>query len=307
CGIRDRPRPRGAGGPAARERFLEADTRPARRGGAGAWRTWWLLTRRNVEVMTRSRLTAAVLVGSPLLVTVMMATLFQPGAFAPDDPADLGPAPTMFWIAFAGFFFGLTYGLPQIVGEVEVFRRERFAGLGAGVYVAAKIAALVPVLAAVGAVLLGVLRVTGRLPGAGVGVYLGLFGVLMIEAVAALALGLLASAAVSDTAQAALALPMLCFPQVLFAGAIVPIDQMSPPGRLVGAVMATRYAFEALGQVIGLDGYVATVPAMAGYGDTFDGGAGAAVRGVVTLALFAVACAGGAMWVLRRRARGAGA
>ena len=40
------------------------------------------------------------------------------------------------------------------------------------------------------------------------------------EAVSALALGLLASAAVSNAAQAALALPMICFPQVLFAGGL---------------------------------------------------------------------------------------
>ena len=35
----------------------------------------------------------------------------------------------MFWIAFDGFFFGLTYSLLRIVGEMAVFRRERLAGL----------------------------------------------------------------------------------------------------------------------------------------------------------------------------------
>ena len=53
---------------------------------------------------------------------------------------------------------------------------------------------------------------------------------LTLEALAALALGLLASAAVTDAAQATLALPMLCFPQVLFAGAIVPVPDMAAPG-----------------------------------------------------------------------------
>ena len=77
----------------------------------------------------------------------------------------------MFWIAFAGFFFGLTYGLLQIVGEMAVFRRERLAGLSVGAYVASKIAALLPVLAAVSAVLLGVLRALGRLPAVGWDVY----------------------------------------------------------------------------------------------------------------------------------------
>ena len=77
----------------------------------------------------------------------MMATLFKRGAFDPASAADVGPAQIVFWIAFDGFFFGLTYGLLQIVGEMAVFRRERLAGLSVGAYVASKVTALLPVLA----------------------------------------------------------------------------------------------------------------------------------------------------------------
>ena len=35
----------------------------------------------------------------------------------------------LFWVAFGGFFFGLTYGLLQICTEFAVLRRERFAGV----------------------------------------------------------------------------------------------------------------------------------------------------------------------------------
>jgi len=268
------------------------------------WRGWWLLTRRNVEILVHNRLTMAVLVGSPLLVTSMLAMLFQPGAFEATGPADVGPVQTVFWIAFAGFFFGLTYGLLQIVGETAVFRRERLAGLRIPAYVLAKMVTLVPVLAAVSAVLLGVLRITGRLPAAGARVYLVLFAVLLAEAVAALALGLLASAAVTTTAQAALALPMLCFPQVLFAGAIIPTGEMALPGRLIGAVMATRHAFEALGRALGLADHAGSLPALAGYGDTFTGGLGAVLAPTVTLLLFSASCALATGWTLRRRAAG---
>jgi hypothetical protein len=134
---------------------------------ASAIRQWWLLTRRNVDVLFRNRLTLAVLLGSPVLVTAMMATVFNRGAFEPHSAADLAPAQIVFWVAFAGFFFGLTYGLLQIVGEMAVFRRERLAGLSVGAYVASKVTALLPVLAGVSAVLLGVLRVLGRLPAVG--------------------------------------------------------------------------------------------------------------------------------------------
>ena len=275
---------------------LRAETSDIKR--TSVFRQWWLLTRRNVDVLFRNRLTLAVLLGSPVLVTAMMATLFQRGAFDTNSAADVGPAQIVFWIAFAGFFFGLTYGLLQIVGEMAVFRRERLAGLSVAAYVASKVTALLPVLAAVSAVLLGVLRALGRLPDVGWDVYALLFVTVVVEATSALALGLLASAAVSNAAQAALALPMLCFPQVLFGGAIVPVDEMATPGRLMSTVLSNRHAFEALGRDLDLDRYTSTLPAMSAYSDTFHGGTGASL---IALASFAVALTLATVWVLDRR------
>jgi ABC transport system ATP-binding/permease protein len=266
----------------------------------GIVRQWWLLTRRNVDVLVRNRLTLAILLGSPVLVTLMMATLFNRGAFDAGSAADIGPAQIVFWIAFDGFFFGLTYGLLQIVGEMAVFRRERVAGLSVGAYVASKVTALLPVLAAVSALLLGVLRMLGRLPAMDLHVYALLFLTMVIEATSALALGLLASAAVSNAAQAALALPMLCFPQVLFGGAIVPVDDMATPGRLISLGLANRHAFEALGRDLNLDRYTASLPAMSAYRDTFAGGTGASL---IALATFAVVLTLATVWVLDRRSR----
>jgi ABC-type multidrug transport system ATPase subunit/ABC-type multidrug transport system permease subunit len=297
------------------ERFANSrDTSEARPGSAppavsatrssvkrtGMVRQWWLLTRRNVDVLFGNRLTLAVLLGSPVLVTAMMATLFKRGAFDPGGAADVGPAQIVFWIAFDGFFFGLTYGLLQIVGEIAVFRRERLAGLSVGAYVASKVTALLPVLAAVSAVLLAVLRVLGRLPAVGWHVYALLFVTMVIEATSALALGLLASAAVHNAAQAALALPMLCFPQVLFGGAIVPVDKMAFPGRLMSLGLSNRHAFEALGRDLDLDRFTATLPAMSAYRETFNGGTGASL---IALASFAVVLTLATVWVLDQRSR----
>jgi ABC transport system ATP-binding/permease protein len=271
---------------------------PSRAKSTGAVRQWWLLTRRNVDVLFRNRLTLAILLGSPVLVTVMMATLFKRGAFDPSGAADIGPAQIVFWIAFDGFFFGLTYGLLQIVGEMAVFKRERLAGLSVGAYVASKVTALLPVLALVSAVLLGVLRLLGRLPAMSWHVYAMLFVTIVLEATSALALGLLASAAVSNAAQAALALPMLCFPQVLFGGAIVPVDNMATSGRLMSFGLANRHAFEALGRDLDLDRFTTSLPAMSAYRDTFSGGTAA---NLIALATFAVVLTVATVWVLHRR------
>ena len=286
--------------PARPARAAARPVRPGDRPSPSVLRQWWLLTRRNAEVLVRNRLTLAILLGSPVLVTAMMAVLFQPGAFQGHGAADVGPAQIVFWVAFAGFFFGLTYGLLQIVGEQAIFRREHRSGLSAGAYVAAKIGVLVPVLAVVTAVLLGVLRALDRLPAMGWNVYTSLLVTLLVEALSALALGLLASAAVSTAAQAALALPMLCFPQVLFAGAVVPVADMAAPGRWLSLGLANRFSFEALGQALGLDRFTGTLPAMRAYGGTFSGSV--AGRWLV-LAAFAGVFALATVWVLRRRSR----
>jgi hypothetical protein len=69
----------------------------------------------------------AILLGSSALVVAMMAILFRPGAceFAHPSPSAIAIA---FWVTFGAFFFGLTYGLRQIVTEHATLRREHLVG-----------------------------------------------------------------------------------------------------------------------------------------------------------------------------------
>ena len=62
-----------------------------------------------------------------------------------------------FWVVFAAFFFGLTYGLLQICTERTVLHRERLVGLRLGAYVASKVTVLVPMLLVVVVTMLAVL------------------------------------------------------------------------------------------------------------------------------------------------------
>jgi ABC transport system ATP-binding/permease protein len=222
-------------------------------GMAGPGRQLLTLVRRGAELMLRTRLTSVILIGSPTLVIAMLTTLFRPDTVTGQGDA-VGAIQLVYWIAFAGFFFGLTYGLLQIVTEAPVVRRERFWGLSMTAYVASKVLVLLPLLLAVDVALFTVLHVTDRLPSADAGTWLTVGVVFLLDATAGLALGLLASALVTTAAQATLALPMLCFPQVLFAGAMVPVDVMTAGGRAISDVMSNRWAFEAIGRILDLDG-----------------------------------------------------
>ncbi len=241
----------------------------------GPVRQWALLTRRATEILLRDRLGLAVLAGSPLVIVAMFAVLFRPDAFDPHAPQPGSSAMILFWIAFGGFFFGLAYGLLQICAELPVVRRERLTVLRVGPYVLSKLTLLLPVLAAADALLLAVLRALGRLPAAGWSEYGSLFTTTLLSSAAALALGLLCSAAVSEPGQATLLLPMLCFPQVLFSGAFVPVPQMAWPGAAISFAMTNRWAYEALGSGVGLQdlwahgGAPLGPPLLASYGDSF--------------------------------------
>ncbi|MFF7246947.1 ATP-binding cassette domain-containing protein [Embleya sp. NPDC008237] len=241
-----------------------------------ALRQWSILARRDLELITRDRPAAAMLVGSPLVIVAMFAMLFRPGAFDPADPSPSGTAMILFWIAFGGFFFGLTYGLLQICVELPIVRRERLTVLRIGPYVAAKFTVLLPILAFADVLLLAVLRGLDRLPAASWGVYGSLLTTLLLASAAALALGLLTSAAVTEVSQATLMLPLLCFPQVLFSGAFVPVPRMPVIGHTLSYAMTNRWAFEALGSDLDLPGRWAHgrsalgPPLLASYGDSFD-------------------------------------
>jgi ABC-type multidrug transport system ATPase subunit len=212
---------------------------------------WAVLTRRTLETLVRNPLTLAILLGSPVLVVGMFALLFRPGAFDFRNPSPSSMVMIGFWVVFAAFFFGITYGLLQICTEHTILRRERLVGLRLGAYVASKVTVLVPFLFVVIVAMLGVLRQLDRLPPRPLSTYASMATGLLLCAIAALGLGLLSSALVRDVAQATLALPMLSFPAVLFAGAVLPVHLMAKAGAALSVVMPSRWAFDAIGHDLG--------------------------------------------------------
>jgi ABC-type multidrug transport system ATPase subunit len=278
---------------------------PAAQRHPGAFHQWRVLTARNLGLLRHNRLTLSIMLGAPALVILMFAMLFRPGALDSVHPDASAAVSTTYWMAFAAFFFGLTYGLLQICTELPIVRREVAVGVRIGAYVAGKVAVLAPVLAAVDATMIAVLRALDRLPALDATSYARLGATLLAASVAALALGLLASAAVADAAQATLALPLLCFPAVLFAGAILPVPIMNAGGRALSVVTVARWAFEAAGRDVNLGALLAVdhgrgQALLAQYGGTF---AGTSTALWLVLAGFAAVFLGATAWVLRLRTR----
>jgi ABC-type multidrug transport system ATPase subunit len=280
---------------------------PKRREGIGFAREWAVLTRRTFETLVRNRLTMAILVGSPALVVAMFAVLFRPGAFNFADPNPSAITMILFWVTFGAFFFGLTYGLLQIVTEQAILRREALVGQRLSSYLLSKMAVLLPFLVFVVVLMLAVLRGLDRMPAASMTTYLTMGITLSLLAASALTLGLMTSAAVSNPAQATLALPMLCFPAVLFSGAILPVHEMAGAGAAISTIIQDRWAFEALGHDLGIRHILADggsplgPPLVAAYGK--EAGTAATATYWSYLAAFTIAFFFGAWGILRRKTR----
>lgn len=213
----------------------------------GALRQWRVLTARTAESLARNPLTMAILLGSPVMIVVMFAILFQSGSFDPVNPNPTNIMMILFWVTFGAFFFGITYGLLQIVTERPIVWRENLVGVRLSSYLLAKATVLLPFLLAVVVLMLAVLRTLDRLPAASIGTYVSVGVTMALLAAGALALGLLTSAIVKNASQATLALPLLCFPVVLFSGAILPVHVMAGVGAAISIVIPVRWAFEGLG------------------------------------------------------------
>jgi ABC-type multidrug transport system ATPase subunit len=269
---------------------------PARRPRArtSVRRQWWALTKRNAMQLSRNRLTLAVLLGSPALVTAMMVLLFSEGALSAGAP--MTAIQLSYWLTFSAFFFGLTYGLLQIVTELAIVERDRRRGVGLGSYLGAKAAVLIPILAVANVTMLGALRATGRLPALEPGRWIDLLATLTLVSLAALATGLLASAAVRDATQATLALPMICFPQVLFAGLLIPRGQMTGTAEAMSNVLLARWGFEAAGRSLGVADLL--VSGVDPYASAFSG---STTPGWAALIVLAATMAAGTVVVLRAR------
>ena len=107
----------------------------------------------------------------------------------------------------------------------------------------------------------------------------------------------------SSEDQATSFIPLTLIPQLLFAGAIVPVARMAEPIASISAAVFARWSLAGVGGAVEMDERLAATPRLAeaaGYGDFFDVRAGEmAVVLLGFLVVFFVAAA--AMTARRRR------
>ena len=228
---------------------------------AGFPRQLFWLTARYAELMSRDIPHLALLLFQAPVIALLLLLLFSSGIFAPrgDDFFTVSARDTlqaMFSLqvitAFA-IFLGAFNSAREITKETAIYARERLVNLGVFPYVISKLAVLSVVSLIQSALLLGVFAAGVDLSDLGWDIYPKLLAAIFVTSLGGLSMGLLVSATVRNSDRAMALVPILVIPQLLLAGAIVPLERMSWPGKALAQLMISKWALELTGSMAELE------------------------------------------------------
>jgi ABC-type multidrug transport system ATPase subunit/ABC-type multidrug transport system permease subunit len=211
------------------------------------------LLARYARTMVRDRRTLAALLGQAPLIGLLIAIPFGSVSLSGSSAAPADLMQVVFLLMTASIWLGVTGAAREVVKERGILEREFDVGLRLDAYVLAKAMALF-VLSAAQVLLVMVVVVALRLGGQSPAAIFELFGLAVAVAWTSVALGLAVSAAARSVDQATGVVPLLLIPQLLFAGALIPLARMPRAVEALAELSYGRWAFAGMGSAAGLQG-----------------------------------------------------
>jgi ABC-type multidrug transport system ATPase subunit/pSer/pThr/pTyr-binding forkhead associated (FHA) protein len=230
-----------------------------RQGGRGVLRQAGVLTERYLRLTLRDHRNLALLVGQAPLLALLNVIVFQSSVF--DRPGgSAGDAVQLLFLLVIGMtWLGTIDAAPEIVKERSVFQRESAIGTRLSAYLISKVSVLFA-LVAVQTLLFTAVVVLLRPLDAPTSAYMEVFVLLLLTGFVAVGMGLLISAAVGTQDQAMSFSPLALIPQLLFAGAIVPIARMNEPIQSLSSLMFAQWSFAGVGSSLDMNVRIAQDP-----------------------------------------------
>jgi ABC-type multidrug transport system ATPase subunit len=220
------------------------------------------LARRYLKVMLRDRRNLALLIGQVPLLAMANVGLFKSGVFdipggRPSDAVQL-----LFMLVITVVWLGAIDASREIVKERSVLEREAAAGVGIGAYLASKTVVLFS-LVTLQTLLFTAIVLAFRPLDQDASAYLEIGVILVLTGWVAVAMGLAISAFVSSEDQATSITPLAVIPLLLFAGAIVPVQQMGAIVKGLSYVMFSQWSLASVGTGADMNARIAADPAFA--------------------------------------------
>ncbi|WP_194915691.1 FHA domain-containing protein [Catenulispora rubra] len=199
-----------------------------------------LFKRFSSVVWADKRNTAMLFMQAPILGLLMLAVLGSHDLSTTDPVAARKAGSVLLALVLGATYLGASNSIREIVKEKPILTRERAIGLSPSAYVLSKaiLLGLLTIAQAAVLVFLGIVRQGG--PGDG-SVFssgqLELFVDVALAGLAAMALGLLISAFVSNADKALTILPVILFAEFLFTGSAFPVNKT--PGLAQASYLAS--------------------------------------------------------------------
>ena len=238
-----------------------------------------VLAGRYLKLFTRDRRNTMILFGQVPLIGLGIALLFEAGLFdqAGQAPGDAIPGrprdaiQLLFLLVTTAIWFGSIDASREIVKERAVTVREAAVGVRWSVYLTSKAAVLFGV-SALQTIALAYFVFAIHPLDEPPSTYLAVTVLLVLASWAAVGVGLAVSAAASTEDQATSVIPLTLIPQLLFAGAIVPVERMKEPIDFISNAVFARWALAGTGSAVDMQDRIDADPSFArvgGYGDSF--------------------------------------
>ncbi|TSD93640.1 FHA domain-containing protein [Skermania sp. ID1734] len=212
------------------------------------------LCRRYLAVIASERSYLVLLGVMPILLGGLVAAVPSGSGFTGAPGTNSDALTKLMVMAFAACFIGTGNAIREIVKEQTIYRRERAAGLSAGVYLMSKMLVLGVITTVQAAVLVVIGTIGVQLPPSGTftAPLLELILAMAMLGVASLALGLLVSASVNSSEKTLPLLIVLSMAQLVLSGGLVRL--VGTPGLAqVSWFAPSRWGFGAAASTVDLD------------------------------------------------------
>ena len=260
-----------------------------------------VLISRYMRLFSRDRRNLLLLLGQPPILALFGVVLFETGLFDVPGGNPGNAINLLFLMAITVIWLGAIDAAPELVKERSVMERESAIGTRLSAYISSKLIVLFGLATLQTLLYVGVLFAFRPLD-ASVGDYATVIGLLVVTSFAAVGMGLLVSALVTTQDQAVSLIPLAVIPQLLFSGAIVPLEQMAALAKGIAYLVFGQWALAGLGTAVDMNARLAADPEFAEVNrfgtDFFDLAAGQAFG--IQLAFLLVFVTGAAV-LLRRR------
>jgi len=232
---------------------------PSARKHISSWRQFLILSRRNLNILTRDRASLILMLAIAPILGLLDFFIWRSDMFDVKD-GDPGQVMTMlFTTALFAVMVGSLATMREIVKEQDIYKRERTIGLQIIPYIFSKIWVAIILALYQGAIFLLAKFIVIDIPRSPEEI-LQFYITLVLATIAGMVMGLLVSAISPNQNIAPLLTIIFLVPQILFGGGLLSVQGSGLPAQILNQFSLTKWSFEALVTITDYGKDVATDP-----------------------------------------------